>query len=150
MEYVQYGSKIVLRLDRGEELVGAVRIFCEENSIRLGSVSGIGAVNQVDVGLFVQETKEYHTKEFRGSMEITSLAGNISQMNGKVYIHLHATLTDATYQAYGGHLNKAVVGATCELFIDVVDGEVDRLMSEEIGLNLISFDKPNNSKKRQD
>lgn len=139
MEYAQFGSKIILRIDKGEEVVRTLTTFCETKKIKLGSVSGIGAVNQVSVGLFAQDTKEYHTKEFKGSMEITSLAGNISQMNGKTYLHLHVTLTDPSYQAFGGHLNLAIVGATCELFIDVIDGKIDRLMDEEIGLNLFKF-----------
>ena len=49
MDYAQYGSKIVLRLDKGEEVVGSLRDFCEKNNIKLACVSGIGAVNQVDV-----------------------------------------------------------------------------------------------------
>lgn len=38
-----------------------------------------------------------------------------------------------------GHLNAAVVSATCELVIDVIDGEVGREFSDEIGLNLFKF-----------
>ena len=38
-------------------------------------------------------------------------------------------------------MNKAVVGATCELLLDVIEGQVDRLMNEEIGLNLLNLNK---------
>lgn len=139
VEHVQCGSKFVLRLDKGEEILRTLRQFCEKNNIRLGVVSGIGAVNLADVGLFEQDTKKYHTKEFTGSMEIVSLSGNISQMNGSTYLHLHITLTDSTYQAFGGHLNKAIVGATCEIIIETIEGVVERKKSEEIGLNLFKF-----------
>ena len=33
----------------------------------------------------------------------------------------------------------AVISATCELVIDVIDGEVGRKFSDEIGLNLYEF-----------
>ncbi len=40
---------------------------------------------------------------------------------------------------FGGHLNKAVVSATCEMVISLIDGIVDRRFDEEIGLNLFKF-----------
>ena len=38
-------------------------------------------------------------------------------------------------------LNKAVISATCEMVIHIIDGRVDRSFSDEIGLNLFDFDK---------
>lgn len=42
-------------------------------------------------------------------------------------------------EVFGGHLNKAIVSATCEMVIDIIDGTVDRYFDEEIGLNLFKF-----------
>ena len=42
-------------------------------------------------------------------------------------------------EVLGGHLNRAVISATCEMVITVIDGRVDRFHSEEIGLNLFQF-----------
>ena len=38
-------------------------------------------------------------------------------------------------------LNKSVIIATCEKVIHIIDGRVDRSLSDEIGLNLFDFDK---------
>jgi hypothetical protein len=46
---------------------------------------------------------------------------------------------DRDNNVYAGHLNKAVVSATCEMFIHVIDGAVDRKLNEEVGLNLLKF-----------
>lgn len=58
-------------------------------------------------------------------------------MNGEVYLHLHATLSDAHYHALGGHLNAAFISGTCELIIDVIEGACDREFSDNVGLNLL-------------
>lgn len=139
MEVKHIGSKIVMRLDKGEEIIESLKNFCQSYKIKLAKISGIGAVNKVSIGIFIQDTKEYHSAELQGNMEITSLMGNVTQKNGEVYIHLHVNLADERYQVHGGHLNSAWIGATGELIIDVIDGQVDREYSEEIGLNLMKF-----------
>ena len=44
-----------------------------------------------------------------------------------------------TNEFVGGHLNKAIVGATAEIVLNVVDVVVEREFVEEIGLNLFKF-----------
>lgn len=139
MEYVRYGSKVLIRLDPGEEVIDSMTEVCKKEAVSLGIVSGIGAVNKAKVGLFNPVTKEYHSTVLEEDYEITSLTGNVSQMNDAVYLHLHATLADAEHKAFGGHLNAATVSATAEIWIDIVDGKADRRFSEEVGLNLLIF-----------
>jgi predicted DNA-binding protein with PD1-like motif len=139
MEVKHLGSKIVMRLDKGEEIIESLKNFCQSHNVKLAAVTGIGAVNKVSVGIFMQNTKEYHSTELQGNMEITSLMGNVTQKNGEVYVHLHVNLADENYQVHGGHLNSAWIGATGEFIIDITDGKVEREYSEEIGLNLMKF-----------
>jgi hypothetical protein len=133
------GKHWVIRIDKGEEIVAILERFCREQDIRFGTISGIGATDHAVVGLFRTRTKEYVRKELVGDHEITSLTGNISRMNDEVYLHLHINLSDANYQTYGGHLNSAVVSATCEIVVCGLEGEIGRGFSEEIGLNIFRF-----------
>lgn len=42
-------------------------------------------------------------------------------------------------EVFGGHLNKAIVSATCEMVITIIDGKIDRELNKNIGLNLWKF-----------
>lgn len=77
--------------------------------------------------------------EINEFMEITSLNGNITAMDGKPYIHLHATLADQHHAIHGGHVLEIRIGATCEMFVTVLDGEVKRQKDEALGINLWTF-----------
>ncbi|MCC5910272.1 MAG: DNA-binding protein [Clostridiaceae bacterium] len=136
MEYKKFDNKYIIRMDKGEEIVETLKNFCREEKIKLGWVKGIGAVDQVTMGLFETSIKKYHATELTGDFEITSLLGNISTMKGETYLHVHINISDAQYKTYGGHLNAAVISATGEFLIEAIDGEIDRSFSEEIGLNL--------------
>lgn len=141
MEYKRFGNKYVVRLERGEEIVESIKSLAAKEEIHLGSVSGIGAVSKAKIGLFKIGEKEYFSKEFEGDMEVISLVGNISEMDGEVYIHLHIGLCDDSYNMFGGHLNHAYISATGEIIIDVIEGGVDREFSHEIGINLLDLSK---------
>ncbi|ODS38133.1 MAG: DNA-binding protein [Candidatus Altiarchaeales archaeon WOR_SM1_86-2] len=136
MKAKRFGSRFIVRIDKGEEIIETLIQFCKDNGIKLGTVQGIGATNKAVIGLFDAETKKYHSNELRGNHEIAPLLGNISTMDGEVYLHIHVNLCDQEHNSFGGHLNSAVVSATFEAVIDVIDGEIDRKFSDEIGLNL--------------
>jgi predicted DNA-binding protein with PD1-like motif len=139
MRYKRFGSKLVIRIDKGEEIIDTLLKVCGTCGINLGSVSGIGSAGRATIGLFDTAAKNYHSKELVGEYEITSLSGTVTTMEGKPYLHVHATLSDASYAAFGGHLNAALVSGTCEVIIDIMDGGVDRVFSEEVGLNLFNL-----------
>ena len=140
MEYKRFGDKIVLRVDRGEDIVEKLKELSTLECISLGSVSGIGAVMETEIGIFNVDTKEYFSKTVEGLYEVSNLTGNISKMNGETYLHLHITIGDVKKsEVYAGHLNRAVVGATAEIIVSVIDGVVDRQKDETVGLNLFEF-----------
>ena len=139
MQYRVFGDTYVVRLQRGEEVLACLRELCEKESISLGTVSAIGAVNHVVVGVYRVDEQKYVANTFDGVMELTSLMGNITEKDGEPYLHLHATFGDLTGKAIGGHLNEAVVSATCELFVRKVEGHVGRRLDPETGLNIFDF-----------
>ncbi|MCK9443189.1 MAG: DNA-binding protein [Tissierellaceae bacterium] len=139
MEFKKIGDKYVVRLDKGEEIVESIKALAVQEEISLGTITGIGAVDRVKVGVYKLNTKEYFSKEYEGDMEIVNLAGSISQMDGEVYLHLHIALSDISYGIFGGHLNHGYISATGEIIIQSIDGKINRKYDHETGLNLIDF-----------
>ncbi len=139
MKAKKSGSRFVVRLEKGEEIVECLKSFCEKQKIFCGSVSGIGAVNKVVLKFFDPETKEYFSKEFSGKFEVAPLLGNVSTMNKQPYLHLHISLSDSSFASFGGHLEKAIVSATFECIIEKFPGKIERKFDEKTGLNLLSF-----------
>ena len=60
-------------------------------------------------------------------------------MNDEFYTHIHMSAGNDKGEVFGGHLNRAIVSATCEMIINIIDAKVDRFYDEEIGLNLFKF-----------
>lgn len=141
MEYRKFDSTIIARIDKGEEILEKVKEIALKENIKLASISALGAVNDFTVGVFKADEKKYYSNSFQGYFEITSLTGTINTMNGEFYIHIHMSVGNEKGEVFGGHLNRAVVSATCEMVITIIDGSVDRYFDEEIGLNLFKFNE---------
>jgi len=139
MQYRQFGNTYMVRIDLGEEILGSLKKLCEEELIRLARVEAIGATDSAVIGVYDLERKEYYPEKISGFCEILSLNGSVTSMDGKPYIHLHAALADQDHTVHGGHVLEMKVGATCEMFVTVLEGTVKRQKDESLGINLWSF-----------
>ncbi len=141
MEYKRFHNTIIARIDRGEEILEQIKNISLKENIRLASVTALGATNDFTVGVYKVEEKKYYSNHFEGDYEIVSLTGTINTMNDEFYTHIHMSAGNDKGEVFGGHLNKAIVSATCEMVITIIDGRVDRYKNEEIGLNLFQFEE---------
>ena len=139
MEDRKFNNSYVIRINKGEEIVEKLKELCEKEDIKVAEITGLGASNLVEIGLFNVNTKEYKTTTFEGMFEITSLIGNATRKDGEVYLHLHINFSDETGNTKGGHLVRCNISATSEIIVNKIEGNVDRKLSDEIGLNLMKF-----------
>ena len=139
MEYRRFNNKIIARIDKGEEILEQIKELATKEKIKLASINALGATNDFTVGVFKVDEKKYYSNTFTGNYEIVSLTGTINTMNDEFYTHIHMSAGNDKGEVFGGHLNRAVVSATCEMVIDIMDGRVDRYFDEEVGLNLFQF-----------
>ena len=130
----------VLSLDNHVEIAEALTAFCVEKEIKTGTVLGLGAICEATFRFLDPATKKYVDKTFSEQMEITNLTGNISQKDGKPYLHLHITASRRDYSCIGGHMLSARINGACELVVEAYPGvEIGRRFDEETGLNLYKF-----------
>lgn len=143
MKYIKDGKSYIVRIDRGEEVLDKLNEFVKETDLKAGSITGIGACSEVELGVYSVKNREYIKNKYEGEFEILSLIGNITQDAGDAYIHLHIMISDGLAQGagitVGGHLNKCIISGTCELRIDECENAYQRKVDDETGIKIIDI-----------
>lgn len=139
MEYRVFEDTVLVRLDKGDEIVGCLLDVAKKEGLTLASVSGIGATDDFEVGVFDLARSDYEHIRFGGNHEIVALAGNITSKDGAPYIHLHITCAGEGGKIVGGHLFEAKISLTAEIFLQKGQGRAERLRDETLGINKIRF-----------
>ncbi len=136
---LQIDDSYIIRLEKGEEMIESIKNFCDEHKINSAKIFAIGAISHVGLALYELDKKEYFRKDFDGAFEIASMSGNISKFENQYVAHIHGVFSDKEFSTIAGHVDKAIVAATCEIILESYDNELHRTKSEEIGLNLIDL-----------
>lgn len=137
MEFLKVDdSRYLVRLVKGEEIVSTLKAFAVQEKIKLAMLQGLGAVDDLTVGVFDTASKQYESNHFSGAFEVLSLTGTIDTMHGDFYSHYHICVGDKQGRAWGGHLNEAWISGTCELVVTILPGQIDRFKDLDTGLNL--------------
>ena len=134
------GYNYLVRLDKGEKLIGRLEQLAAEQEIKGAWISGIGAALSAELGYYHLDKKTYSYQKFDQLLEVVSLSGPLAWHERSPVIHLHGVLSDEQMRTYGGHVKELVGGGTCELFIHVWNKQpLQRVPSEEIGLNVLDL-----------
>lgn len=129
----------LLRVEKGEQLMRSLQNFCEEQDIQAGWVTGLGGALWVELAFYHLDQKAYEFDRIDEPLEVSNLTGNISSVNGKPFLHVHATVSDMNYHSYAGHLKELEVGGTCEIRITVFEESISRVHNDDIGLKLLDL-----------
>lgn len=141
MEYRRFENCLVLRLDPGEEICETIMEVCRLESVALAAVSGIGAGDRAEIGIYDTASQKFMSKTFEEPFEIVSIAGNVTEMDGEVYLHLHSTLADSRLRTWSGHLKGCRISATGEIILHTFSGAAGRVYDAQTGLNILHFDE---------
>ena len=122
---------IVVKLQRGDELITGIRQACIEHGVKNGVIiSLIGSLINAD---YIDSKVDLREKcgtgsvniHFDGPVELLSGQGEICHKeDGELFVHIHATISDTNGNAYGGHIigESNMVLNTINAFIGVIDG----------------------------
>lgn len=134
---LQEGNQYVLRFDRGEEVIEALRQFCQREKIDAGSFHGLGACSYLKLAFYHLETKKYSEKEFTEDLEIANVTGNVALFEGDLIVHMHGTFSDENMAAFGGHVMAMKIGGACEILLTKFNQPMTRKPDGITGLKLL-------------
>lgn len=137
-EFANKESYVVV-LEHGSELHKALGEHARDHELASAWVEGIGAAERTTLGIYHLGEKQYTWKEFEAPLEILSLKGNLSWVDGEPFWHIHGVFSDENFTSFGGHVKELVVGATCELLITPLEVPTTRVFDDETGLKLLSY-----------
>ena len=81
MDYKRFDDTILVRMDRGEEILEAGEGGGSQGARCARKRAALGAINDFTVGVYNVAEKKYYANDFKGSFEIVSLTGTIDTMN---------------------------------------------------------------------
>jgi predicted DNA-binding protein with PD1-like motif len=139
MKFKRIQNNYLVRLEKGEKVIESLTNFLVENNIASGVLRGLGAINRAELTYYSLKDKQYHSKTYDGEFEVISISANIAQVDEAPFIHMHITLSDTSFNVFGGHLIEATVGPTLEIFIEPFKGCINRKYNEDIGLKLLDL-----------
>ncbi len=128
---------LIERLNYGTDLAEGIKKICEENKIKTGVFFAVGAFKKLVYGFYDQKRKKYKKIRFSKPCEISSCMGNISLLDGEVFVHAHINFADEKGVVRGGHLFESEIFAG-EVAIFPSRKILERKFDRKTGLKLWS------------
>jgi predicted DNA-binding protein with PD1-like motif len=129
------GKAAFVRLERGTDLLASLNEGAAELGVEAGTVQVIGAVQELVLGYFNQQKKEYEPHHFTGGFEIASGLGNVSLKDGKPFVHMHLVCAGKDASTIGGHLMEGTAVYLGEAYFRQLGGPAPaREQDDDIGL----------------
>ncbi|MGI6225348.1 MAG: PPC domain-containing DNA-binding protein [Peptococcales bacterium] len=137
------GKIHAFRLTPDSDLLESLEEFIVENNIKTGLIlSGVASLKQAvlrNPKLFPDSfpmTDAYRVlTKLQCPLELLSLSGNITELDGKPFVHAHIVISkgDDDGLAFGGHLDKGcIIFSTAEIIIaEINDMKITREKSLE-------------------
>jgi len=125
----------VFRVKPGQELLGEISRYCQQNDICSGVIIGvIGSVQRAKLNYLKELPGKYETEEYSGPLEIVGAQGSIALKDTDLIVHIHMQLSTQDL-CRGGHLAEAIVFSTAEVVIGELVFQLQRYADGYTGLN---------------
>jgi len=124
----------------GDEIMSTLEQFAKEQKLEGSHFTAIGALEEVTLGYFDWQNKEYLKNPVKEQVEVVSLMGDIATSpKGEPKVHAHIVVGKRDGTALAGHLLSGRVRPTLELILTESPTHLQRRHDEESGLALIDL-----------
>src|SRR5882672_1019723 len=90
--------------DAGDEVMSGLLGFAVNHALSASHFTAIGALEDVTLGYFDWNRKEYKKIPVHEQVEVLSLIGDITVVEGGHQVHAHVVVGKSDGTAHGGHL----------------------------------------------
>ncbi len=125
----EHECELMVRLKDGEGLISSLQELSLDSGVLL---NGVGMLRELELGYW--NGSSYEVKRIAEPVELLSLQGNFARKDEERIVHCHATVAKHGGAALGGHVIKATVHNTAEIFIHKLAGITLERKMEETGL----------------
>lgn len=141
MEYRKMKDAIYLRVDKEENVIGAIKEICKKEAVYGGFFQGIGACSTATLSTYMPEQNDFIDHKIFGMLEMISLMGNITMdCDNQPFLHSHAVfsyLNQAGEIAItAGHLKEAKISYTGEIIITLACDAIGRQFDANSGIEV--------------
>lgn len=129
----------VLVFDIGDEVGRGLLDFAREERLGGSHFTAIGAFQDVVLGYWDWQSRQYLENRLDEQVEVVSLIGNIAlSPDREPKVHAHVVVGRRDGSAWGGHLLAAHVRPTLEVILTESPEHLQRRYDERTGLALLS------------
>lgn len=139
------GRLIVASIKPGSQLTDSIEEVCRIHDVHSAVITSvIGTVEELylrnpreHTSLPIKQEHEWaheiDTILLRRKMEILSIQGNVTMLDGKLWAHCHGLFSEAGGNVRGGHVFRATIWSQGEIFLqEVLDVRVERELDPEV------------------
>lgn len=138
MQIFENSSGTVFVFERGKEVITSLTSYAKDNSLNTAwLMSGLGGSSKAVISWYDPKTREYVDQTLTEPLEIISLSGNLSMVDGEPFWHVHGTLGRRDYSTVSGHIKSLTIGLTGELLITPLETPMTRRYDDATGLKLL-------------
>jgi predicted DNA-binding protein with PD1-like motif len=134
MRYVKDGDNFLISIEKNDDVIESILSVVKKGNLHSASISGIGAVKDVTLGIYNTSEKKYDQKHFPVIMS-WSHAWVMYQKKMIRCLFTHTLLMNGPdYRTIGGHLFSAKIAAVGEFVLQPFNTKIVREMNDDVGL----------------
>jgi uncharacterized protein len=124
----------VLVFGKGDEVMSGLADWAKRENIEAGHLTAIGALSSVLFGWFDKDLRAYRDIPIDQQVECISFLGDIGFADGKPALHVHGCVGRPDGSLAGGHVLRAIVWPTLELFVTAFERPIAKRKDQESDL----------------